>query len=94
MKPDRTSLNADGERMKRCKTCKHWGRGDGILFGNCRSPKFVDQSSGFVVFKDEANLIDDDEFHYWDTQGYRAGFETGMSFGCTHHDGPRATGDA
>lgn len=63
--------------MNRCRTCKHWTRGNDKKrpsMGSCQSEKWQ---------YGKRELPDGVWFE--DYEGYAAGFETGEDFGCIHH---------
>jgi hypothetical protein len=69
--------------MNTCKNCKHWKRVPagfetdyhGPHAGNCNHDAFVY----------DGKKVGASELHYWDHEGYSAGFLTGEDFGCVHH---------
>ena len=64
--------------MITCDKCKHWSKSEYGNYGECKSSKFIDTS------KMMSNPNEIDSLFYFDSEFYRATFETGPKFGCIH----------
>lgn len=66
-------------RKKICKNCEKWEDGNSFngVHGTCSDPNFV-------YTGDTLSKRPEKELHYWDSEGWSAGFTTGPEFGCIY----------
>jgi len=67
---------------KMCKTCKHWARKEGTLFGRCRR---CHDWAGLYTDPDKVGYKPD-EFGSRDADMYGSSLETGEDFSCIHYN--------
>lgn len=67
---------------KICKYCHFWKRNLKKIHGTCSNDNFIDisESSHYIL----ATNIKENQLGYLDSDGYKAHFVVGESFGCIH----------